>query len=334
MYRLLYMTKEKLNEDRFRHVTLRQLRVLAALAEKGKLRSAASALNVTAPAITQQLALLEAAAGLPLFERSREGFRLTDAGHHLLGAQSRIETALRDAAALCNDIRGLGRGHVTLGAVSTAKYLAPGIVAAFLRERPSIDVQINVGNRETILAALERLDFALMGNPPPSPDIERRVIGPHSHVLIAPTGHALTRRRRVTAADLSREVMIQREPGSGTRTLMEKTFATLGIVPASFREFGSNETTKQAVIAGLGLALVSAHTVAIEVKAGLLSVLPMDGLPIVREWYAVRLTGRQLSPASNAMWNFVTARGPELVPDLSGLVAQDRKPKRGRQRSA
>lgn len=334
MYLLLHMTKEKLNEVRFRHVTLRQLRVLAALAEKGKLRAAAASLNVTAPAITQQLALLEAAAGLPLFVRSREGFRLTDAGHHLLGAHARIETALRDAATLCDDIRGLGRGQVTLGAVSTAKYLAPGLVAAFLAERPSIDVQITVGNRAAILSTLDRLDLAIMGNPPPSPDIERRVLGSHPHVIVAPAGHALTRRRRVAATDLSREVMIQREPGSGTRALMERTFATLGIAPASFRQFGSNETTKQAVIAGLGLAFVSAHTVSVELKAGLLAVVPVDGLPVVREWFAVRLRGRQHTHASTATWDFLTARGLALLPDLSALVIPDRKRKRAPARDA
>lgn len=322
------MTKEKLSEDRFRHVTLRQLRVLAALAEKGKLRSAATALGVTGPAVTQQLALLEASAGLPLVDRSRNGFRLTDAGHHLLGAHARIEMALRDAAALCDDLRGLGRGHVTLGAVSTAKYLAPGVVAAFLREFPALDIQITVGNRDTVLAMLEQLDLAIIGNPPPALDLERRVIGRHPHVLVAPAGHRLARRRRITVADLSREVMLQREVGSGTRALMERTFAHLGIEPASFREYGSNETIKQAVIAGLGLAFISAHTAVIELQAGLLSVLPVEGLPIVREWHAVRLKGRQLSPASRAMWDFVTTRGNDLVPDLSNLIRPDRKRKR------
>lgn len=327
------MTKEKLNKDRFRHITLRQLRVLAALAEKGKVRAAATALGVTAPAVTQQLALLEATAGLPLVDRSRSGLRLTDAGHHLLGAHTRIEMALRDAAALCDDLRGLGRGHVTLGAVSTAKYIAPGIVAAFLQECPALDVRITVGNRESILAMLEQLDLAIIGNSPPSLDLERCVVGRHPHVLVAPAGHRLTQQRRIMVSELSREVVLQREEGSGTRALMERTFTQLGIAPASFREFGSNETIKQAAIAGLGLAFVSAHTVAIELKAGLLSVLPVDGLPIVREWYAVRLKGRQLSPASNAMWDFVTARGLDLVPDPSGLIAPNRKRRPGRQRS-
>lgn len=322
------MPIEKLNDGRFRHVTLRQLKVLAALAETGKARAAAAALGVTAPAVTQQLALLEAAAGLPLVERTRNGFRLTDAGTYLLGAHARIEMSLRDAAALCDDLRGLGRGHVKLGAVSTAKYLAPGIVAAVLRVHPALDVQITVGNREAIIAALDRLDLVIMGNPPAHLDLERRVIGTHPHVLVAPAGHRLARRRRIAADELSREIMLQRELGSGTRALMERTFARLGIAPASFREYGSNETIKQAVMAGLGLGFVSAHTITIELRAGLLSVLPVEGLPIVREWHAVRLKGRQLSPASRAMWDFVTARGHDLVPDLSNFVRADRKPRR------
>lgn len=216
-----------------------------------------------------------------------------------------------------------------MAARPSAKYLAPGVVAAFLREYPALDVQITVGNRDTVLAMLEQLDLAIMGNPPPALDLERSVIGRHPHVIVAPAGHRLAQRRSIAASELSREVMLQREVGSGTRALMERTFTQLGIEPAAYREHGSNETIKHAVIAGLGLAFVSAHTAGIELQAGLLSVLPVEGLPIIREWHVVRLKGRQLSPASRAMWDFVTARGQDLVPDLSHLIRQpERKRKR------
>ncbi|MEQ1711234.1 MAG: LysR substrate-binding domain-containing protein [Hyphomicrobium sp.] len=319
---------EKLNslsDECFRHVTLRQLRVLAMIAAKGRVGAAANALGVTAPAVTQQLALLEAAAGLPLFERSRQGLRLTDAGRHLLGAHGRMEMALRDAAALCNDIKGLGRGRVALGAVSTAKYLAPYLIAAFARRHPNLDVRLTVGNRQEILASLEQLDIAIMGNPPPDLDVERHVIGRHPHVIVAPVDHPLTRLKHVPPARLAGETFLQREIGSGTRALMERTFATLEIKPRTFSEFGGNETIKQAVIAGLGIAFVSAQTVTTEIMARLLSVLPVEGLPIVREWYAVRLRGRQQSPASMALWEFVTTRGPGLIPDPTDLVTLPNK---------
>lgn len=322
---------EKLNaldDACFRHVTLRQLRVLAMVAAKGRVRAAAEALGVTAPAVTQQLALLEAAAGLALFERSRQGLQLTDAGRHLLGAHGRIEMALRDAAALCNDIKGLGRGRVSLGAVSTAKYLAPHVIAAFVNRHPNLDVRLKVGNRQEILASLEQLDMAVMGHPPADLDVERHLIGRHPHVIIAPTNHPLTRLKRVSPERLADEAFLQREPGSGTRALMERTFASLHITPRTFSEFGGNETIKQAVIAGLGIAFVSAHTVTTELAARLLSVLPVEGLPIIREWYAVRLRGRQQSPASMALWEFVTTRGPGLIPDPTDLIAVPRKARR------
>lgn len=312
--------KEKLNRCCLHDVTVRQLRVLAAAADKGGIRAAANKLGVTPPAVTLQLRLLEDAAGLPLFERSRQGLRLTDAGYYLLGVHSKIEAALLEGSAACRELKGLGRGRISVGAVSTAKYLAPRIIAAFAGAHPRIEVELKVGNREEIVATLEQLDLAIMGSPPATVEVEHRVIGPHPHVIIAPADHRFAKLRQVSRARLAEETFLVREAGSGTRVLMEKTFAKLDLAPRAVTEFGSNETIKQAVMAGLGIAFISAHTVAAEVGAGWLSVLSVQGLPVVREWFAVRASGRHPLPASMAMWDFVTEKGAGFLADVKDMI--------------
>ncbi len=301
-----------------RDVTLKQLRGLAAIARCGKITAAANELGVTPPAVTLQLKLLEDAAGLALFERSKQGLRLTDAGLHVLAVQARIEAALLECSESLSEMKGLSRGRVSIGVISTAKYFAPRAIAAFAAAHPRIDVRLIEGNRGEIIAALERfeLDIAIMGSPPDTLAVMQRVIGDHPFIIIAPAGHRLAARRRVALATLINEKFLLREPGSGTRTLMERVFAKHEVAPRTGTEFGSNETIKQAVMAGLGLAFISAHTVAAEVAAGWLSVLPVEGLPIVRQWYAVRAKQKHLLPAGLAMWNFLIDEGSGFLPHV------------------
>lgn len=310
--------KEKLNQRRMRDVTLKQLRVVQAVARTGRITFAANELRVTPPAVTLQLKLLESAVGLVLFERTRQGLRLTDAGQYVLGLQTRIEAALLECSEALSEMKGLTRGRVAIGVVSTAKYFAPRAVAAFAAAHPRIEVKLIEGNRETIVAALERfeLDIAIMGSPPGTLAAAHRTIGDHPFIIVAPAGHRLAARRRVTLAALANEKFLLREPGSGTRTLMERMFAKHEVVPRTVTEFGSNETIKQAVMAGLGLAFISAHTVAAEIAAGWLSVLHVEGLPIVRQWYAVRAEQKQLLPAGLAMWDFLMREGAGFLPEV------------------
>jgi LysR family transcriptional regulator for metE and metH len=302
-----------------RDVTLKQLRALAAVARTGKITGAASALGVTPPAVTLQLQLLEQSAGVPLFDRTRRGLRLTDAGAYVLGIQARVDAALAECAEQIRLLRGLGGGKVVVGVVSTAKYFAPRMLVAFAEAHPRIDVRLIVGNREETIAALGQLelDLAIMGRPPEAIAVEQQEIGDHPHVVIAAPRHRLAGRRRLPFAALGEETFLVREPGSGTRLLMERLLAKAGLAPRIGMELGSNETIKQAVMAGLGIAFISAHTVAAEVETGRLWVLPVAGLPVVRRWYAVRNRDKQLLPAGTAMWEFLVSKGSGFLPDVS-----------------
>lgn len=306
-----------------RDVTLKQLRVLAAIARAGKITSAANEIGVTPPAVTLQLKLLEESAGLPLFDRTRSGLKLTEAGSFLLAAHVRIESALAECCATFSAMKGLTRGRVSVGVVSTAKYFAPHALAAFSAAHPDLDVELIAGNREETIGALARLDLdmAIMGRPPDNVDVESCVIGDHPHVFIAAPGHRLTAEASIAMADLANEKILLRESGSGTRILLERMAARSEVTLKGGTAFGSNETIKQAVMAGLGIAFISAHTIAAEVASGRIAVLPVQGLPVIRQWYAVRAKEKHLLPAAQKMWDFLGSEGAKFLPDVSLLLA-------------
>ncbi len=299
-----------------RNITLKQLRALAAVIKSGSMTGAARELNVTPPAITIQMQLLEAAIGMSLIERAGDGPLATQAGEKVLLAAQRIEAALTDCEQELALLKGLKGGKVFVGVVSTAKYFAPKALAAFQKLHPLIEVRLSVGNRGETIRTLQNfsIDVAIMGRPPESMDVQREVIGPHPHIIVAPPEHPLLKKKRLTGKELVSEIFLMREDGSGTRALMEKFFRDLDFKPRIGMEIGSNETIKQAVMAGLGISFISAHTVAAEIADNRLVQLPVEGLPLMREWYAVRRSDKRLLPAADAMWRFLTSEGARFLP--------------------
>jgi len=214
-------------------------------------------------------------------------------------------------------MKGLHGGRVRFGAVSTAKYFAAQLIAGFLRQHGGVDLKLVVGNRAEIIESLRNydIDMALMGRPPGDFAVESEAFGPNPHVIIASADHPLRRRRRVSKAELANQKFLVREEGSGTRSILEYLFNEAGIRhPRDSIEMGSNETIKQAVMAGFGLSLISAHTIASEVAAGRLAILKVEGLPIVRQWFVVRRSDRDLPPAGGALWTFIARKGSTFLP--------------------
>jgi len=308
--------KEKLS-PLARAMSLKQLRALSTLVEAGTLAAAAQSLHVTAQAVGLHLRQLEALVGMPLTERHAHGLAVTAAGRELLNAQAKIDTALAECAEAIEALGSVDRGKVAVGVVSTAKYFAPFALAAFRRERPRIELRLSVGNRAATIEALRdfALDFAVMGRPPEDLAVEAEVIGDHPHVIIAPPDHPLAG-RRLRLADLHAEVFLMREAGSGTRALAEKLFAEAGITPEIGMEIHSNETIKQAVMAGLGIALLSAHTVAAELADRRVVTLDCEGLPAMRQWQVVKHADKRLLPAGRALWRFLADSGAAYLPQL------------------
>jgi DNA-binding transcriptional LysR family regulator len=206
--------------------------------------------------------------------------------------------------------------------VSTAKYFAPAALGAFRRIHPLIELSLTVGNREAIIAALkaDRIDIAVMGREPKDFPIDQHPMGDHPHVIIAPPGHPLTKLGRIKPAELTGEPFLVRERGSGTRLLMEKFFVEAGLSPAIGMEVDSNETMKQAVMAGLGLSFISAHTISAEIGQGRLVTVDVEGLPIVKQWFVAKRKDKRLSPAANAVKMFLAKEGESFLPDRTALL--------------
>jgi LysR family transcriptional regulator, low CO2-responsive transcriptional regulator len=176
----------------------------------------------------------------------------------------------------------------------------------------------NIDNREDTIAAFQngRFDVAIMGRPPERVRVESAPIGDHPQVIIAPPDHALANKRSISPREIAKQTILMREVGSGTRLLAEKFLAQHGIEPRIGMEIGSNETIKQAVMAGLGIAFISAHTIAAEIWDGRLAILDVVGLPDIRQWFVVRPAAKRMMPAARTLHDFLVAEGRRFLPNV------------------
>ncbi|MHB1304017.1 MAG: LysR substrate-binding domain-containing protein [Acidiphilium sp.] len=318
-----------------KHVTLKQLRALTAVAQHGSVTVAARALNLSAPAVTLQLQLLQRQAGAPLLQRTATGMQPTRAGLEVIDAAGHIDAALRGCEINLAALAGAERGTINVGVISTAKYFAPRSLSAFASAHSGLELKLIVGNRAEIVEGLRHyeLDLAIMGRPPNELAVKADMIGDHPHVIIAPPEHLLTKRHRIPPHDLSRETFLVREPGSGTRSLMESFFAEARLTPRINMQISSNETIKQAVVAGLGIAFLSGHTIEMELETNRLAVLDVIGLPIVRQWHVVYAADRTLSPAARLLCTFLTKEGRNYLPDAAFASRTDKSKPRQRSRA-
>ncbi|MEQ1941890.1 LysR substrate-binding domain-containing protein [Mesorhizobium sp. VNQ89] len=317
-----------------RNLSLRQLRSIVAIFKHGKIVTAAAELGVTPSAVTLQLQQLEEEAGLQLFDRTPTGMRPTSAGFAVLDAAQAIEERLRVLVDEIDAIKGLRRGSLRLGVVSTAKYFAPRLMAAFMTEYPDIEMKLVVGNRAETIASIRNheVDIALMGRPPQDIPVRAAVFGDHPLVIVAAPGHPLVGQRDITKERIAKESFLVREPGSGTRISMEIFMRSVpGWLEKQSIQMDSNETIKQSVMAGLGVAFISAHTVASELETSRLALLDVAGIPIRRQWFAVSRSDRAMTPVMGAFDAFLAqkaARHLPLVPQLyveSGSWPVDRR---------
>lgn len=298
-----------------RHITLRQLRTFTEVARALSYSAAARALHLTQPAVSMQVRQLEKAAGLPLLEQLGRQLHLTDAGRELLRYAAGISDLLREAEDAMKAMQGVGGGELSIAVTSTAKYFAPSLLAEFRRRHPEVRLRLAVSNREAVVRALTEntVDLAVMGRPPRGLDTEAVAFAQHPIVVIAAPGHALAGRRRVPLEALAGESFVIRERGSGTRNAMEHVFAERGFKARETLEMSSNETIKQAVMAGMGVAFLSMHTIGLELRARRLVLLPVTGLPVMREWFVIHRKGKRLSPAAKAFKSFLLEQGAAFI---------------------
>lgn len=290
-----------------KNATFRQLRVFAEVAKHLSFARAAEALHLTPPAVTMQIKELEGHVGLPLFERSGRKVALTTAGEYMLVYARKMLATLKDAEDAAARLQQVEAGTLTIGMVSTAKYFLPRLLSQFQSEHAGVDIRLTVSNREQLLNMLQanEVDIAIMGRPPKELATRTEPFAAHPHVFVAPVDHPLLRVGHPTVESLRPYGFIVRERGSGTRAAMEKFLSVSRLEPRIHMEMSSNETIKQAVMAGMGISFLSLHTIGLELEHKLIAVLDVEGTPIVRAWNVVHTLSKLLSPAAEAFRYFM-----------------------------
>ncbi|HEX3846358.1 MAG TPA: LysR substrate-binding domain-containing protein [Steroidobacteraceae bacterium] len=297
------------------HVSLRQLRVFETAATLGSFSKTAETLHLTQPGVSMHIKELEANAGLPLFERLGRKLYVTEAGQELLSRAREVLRTLKDAEDVLAGLKGLKRGRINLAVVSTAKYFVPRLLAQFGKGYPELDVRLAVDNRDAVIEHLtaNEVDFAIMGRAPQSLKAIAEPFAQNPHVIIAAPDHPLAGRRRIPAEVVAKETFIVREPGSGTRLAMQQFFDERQIPFKVGLQMASNETIKQAVMAGMGVSFISKHTLDLELETHRLAVLDVRGTPVIRLWHVAHLANKRLSPTAAAFREFVLKKGRELL---------------------
>jgi DNA-binding transcriptional LysR family regulator len=290
------------------HITFRQLKIFASVAHHLSFTRASQELHLTQPAVSMQIKQLEHAVGLPLFEQLGKKTYLTDAGREFGRYASGITAQLEELDQVVDELKGLKRGRLTIAVASTANYFVPRLLATFCRRHgDAVSVSLDVTNREQLLRSLaeNRNDLVIMGQPPESMTLVAERFLENPLVVIAPSGHPLADKKRIPMVRLREETFLVREQGSGTRSAMERYFAANNLRLATPMEMSSNEAIKQGVEAGLGLGVVSLHTLAMELALKRLVVLDVAKFPIMRSWYIVYREGKRLSVVAQSFREFV-----------------------------
>jgi DNA-binding transcriptional LysR family regulator len=313
-----------------RHATLRQLKVFEAVARLASYSRAAEELHLTQPAVSTQIRKLESHAGLPLFEQLGKKIYLTAAGSELLHHSHLIIQQFEQAEAAMTHFKGVSGGRLNVDVISAGDYFLPSLLVEFARRHEGVKINLSVHSRGELITRLSEnlTDLAVMVRPPEEADTVAEPFAPHPYVIVAPRNHALVTERDIPLARLVREPFILREPGSDTRHAMIETLgrhaANLNVV----LEVKSTETIKQAVIAGMGVAFLSGHTVSRELRDGSLAVLDVHGFPPMLHWYLVSRRNKRLPPVAQTFREFILSEGAALlerVVPLPPTIAQPRR---------
>jgi len=300
-----------------KHGTLPQLRVLEASARLGSVSRAAQELHMAQPTASAQIRKLSETVGLPLFEQVGKRIYLTEAGKRVYAGCNDIFCALSRLEETLTEMHGLASGRLQLGVTSTGKYFLPRLLGAFIQRYPGIEASLQIHNRKTLLERLANNedDLYVFAEPPEDREVMLQTILPNPLVVFARSDHPLAGEKNIPFARLAEEPFLMREPGSGTRMIVLKLFAQHGLMPQIRMEVSSNEAIREAILAGLGVSILSRYTFGIETEQTALVCLNVEGFPVQSHWHFVYPVGKHLSVAARAFMDFTRVEAKSFVSD-------------------
>ncbi len=305
-----------------RHATLRQLQLFEAIVRLGSFTRAAEELFLTQPTISTQIKKLSDTFGLPLFEHVGRTVKPTQAGLELYETCKLIFESLANLEMKVADIKGVKRGRLRLCVVTTAQYFAPEILGEFCQRYAGIDVALKVTNRHQIIERMlaNEDDLYIMGRQPETDiEVESFVFAPNPLIVMAPRDHPLVNQKNIPLSRIAEEPFILREPGSGIRDTALKLFESKGLQPRVRMELGSNEAIKHGVVGGLGLSVLSLHTLTLEGEKGPVAILDVEDFPIQRQWYLVYPKNKELSVVAKAFLEYTLEIQPHLSSQMKAM---------------
>jgi len=297
------------------NITFRQLKVFEAAARHLSYTRAADELHLSQPGVSMQIKQLEESVGLPLFEQIGKKMHLTLAGKEIHAYSERISNMLDEIEVVLDEFKGLQSGRLAISVATTASHFATRLLAEFTKQHADITISLDITNRESLYRQLgnNEPDLVIMGQPPEGIEVKADAFMENPLVMIAPADHPLGSAKNIPLAEIEHEQFVVRELGSGTRSATKRFFERHNIEFQTGIEMTSNEAIKQAVEAGLGLGIVSIHTLELELETKRLQVLDVVDFPIQRYWYIMQCKGKRLSPAAQAFRSFVLEQAKEFI---------------------
>ncbi len=315
-------------EGLIRRITMRQMQIFDAVVRLGSYTLAAKELHLTQPTVSMQIKKLSETIGHQLLEQAGRNIHTTPAGAEVYSASQDILERMVLLGESTSQLDNVVRGPLRIAVITTAKYFMPHLLGAFIAQHPEVEPQLTVTNRSKVINRLKSNedDLLIMGQVPDSLAVEAYPFIDNELVVVSSIHHPLVKEKSISLQKLSEEHFLVREPGSGTRLAVDRLFAEQGLKIEPYMELGSSEAIKQAVMAGLGLSVLSRHNLRFELDANHIAVLDVCGFPLIRSWYAVHVKGKQLSLVPRTFLDFVLKQGK----DISQLVpvhaaSKDRK---------
>lgn len=293
--------------------TLHQLKVFEAAARHGSFTRAAEELFLTQPTVSMQIKQLTKSVGLPLFEQVGKRLYLTEAGRELYATCRQIFDTIAQFEMKVADLKGLKQGQLRLAVITTAKYFIPRLLGPFCQLYPGIEISLQVTNHEGILERMTNNmdDLYIMSQVPEHLDVSYQQFLENPLVVLAPINHPLAKEKNIPIQRLADEPFIMREPGSGTRRAVQQLFDQHGVTVKVKLELGSNEAIKHAIAGGLGISVLSRHTLLPD--SGDLTILDVEHFPIKRDWYMVYPSGKQLSIVARTYFEYLLDAAKQIV---------------------